>query len=115
MNTPIDRDRLAKLLGLLGSHHDGEVIAAARAAHRLLVASGKTWRSVLIDARPLPAPVEFNPRADIDFCLRRRHRLTEWEENFVASVRERRAPLSTRQRNVLNRIVDRLRARAEAA
>jgi hypothetical protein len=53
--------------------------------------------------------------ADIDFCLRYGHRLTDWEARFVASVHGQRYPLTARQRNALNRIVDKLRARAEAA
>jgi len=112
---PIDRERLAKLLGVLGSEHDGEVVAAGRAADRLVRQSGMTWRSVLIGAPPLCAPVEFNLSSEIDFCLRWRRRLTAWEREFLASLRAQRTPLSTRQRNVLNRIADKLRARAEAA
>ena len=41
------RDRLAKLLGMLGSDHMGERDAAAVAAHRLVVQSGLTWRQVI--------------------------------------------------------------------
>jgi len=36
----LDRDRLAKLLGMLGADHDGEVVNAARAADRLVRRSG---------------------------------------------------------------------------
>jgi hypothetical protein len=37
------RKHLIKLLGMLGSAHDGEVLNAAKAAQRLLGAEGLTW------------------------------------------------------------------------
>jgi hypothetical protein len=37
------RTRLAALLGMLGSDHDGEVTNAARAARRLIQHHGLTW------------------------------------------------------------------------
>src|SRR6266851_9188673 len=42
-----DRKRLVKLLGLLGSPHGGEALAAARAAERLLRGAGVSWADVL--------------------------------------------------------------------
>jgi hypothetical protein len=44
---PADRTRLANLLGMLGSEHDGEIINAARAATRLVRDRGLTWHQVL--------------------------------------------------------------------
>lgn len=35
MNAIVDRERIARVLGMLGSDHDGEVLAAARQAERL--------------------------------------------------------------------------------
>src|SRR5271166_1602608 len=43
----LDRDKLAKMLGMLGSRHDGEVTAAGRSAHTLLKDAGTTWTEVL--------------------------------------------------------------------
>jgi hypothetical protein len=42
--------RLARLLGMMGSHHDGEILNAAKAAQKFLVASlGSTaWEEVLL-------------------------------------------------------------------
>jgi len=48
--TDIDRDRLSKLLGMLGSAHDGEIANAGRAAHALIRAAGSTWPDVLRSA-----------------------------------------------------------------
>ena len=42
-----DRKRLVKLLGLLGSEHDGEVVAAARLAERLRRSAGVSWSEML--------------------------------------------------------------------
>ena len=49
-----DPDKLARVLGLLGSDHDGEVIAAARAAERLRRQTGKSWTELLLDQGQLP-------------------------------------------------------------
>jgi hypothetical protein len=43
----LDRDKLAKMLGMLGSRHDGEVAAAGRSACTLLEDAGTTWSEVL--------------------------------------------------------------------
>jgi hypothetical protein len=42
-----DRNRLIALLGMLGSHHDGEVANAGRMASRLIVTHKLTWADVL--------------------------------------------------------------------
>jgi hypothetical protein len=43
----IDRERLIKLLGLLGSDHNGEIAAAARMADALIRDAGVTWADVI--------------------------------------------------------------------
>jgi hypothetical protein len=117
MNAPLNRERLAKLLGMLGSEHDGEVVTAARHADALVRRAGLTWPDVVAanDAQPELDNVGFGVANEIRFCLLHRDRLTEWERSFLASIRHQTAPLSARQHNSLNRIVDKLRARAEAA
>ena len=40
-------DTLAKVLGMLGSDHDGEVLAAARQAERMRKETGRTWDELL--------------------------------------------------------------------
>jgi len=42
----LNRERLLKILAMLGSQHDGEVLAAARMAHRL-VGGGEGWKALL--------------------------------------------------------------------
>jgi hypothetical protein len=46
----LDRDKLAKMLGMLGSRHDGEVAAAGRSAHILVRDAGVSWTQVLSPA-----------------------------------------------------------------
>jgi ribosomal protein L40E len=42
-----DRERIAKILGMLGSDHDGEALAAARRAETARVRLGVTWYELL--------------------------------------------------------------------
>jgi hypothetical protein len=84
----LDRERLTKLLGMLGSEHDGEALAAARQAERLRAEAG---------------------------VLARRSVLTQWEVGFVESVRGARYSLSSRQRALLHRLVEKAAAAARAA
>lgn len=51
---PIDRAKLAKVLGLLSSNHDGEVLAAARMAQRIIQSAGTTWEEAVHPATPEP-------------------------------------------------------------
>src|ERR1700739_1367050 len=53
----LDRDKLAKLLGMLGSRHDGEVAAAGRSAHILVRDAGVSWTEVL---SPVAGAVSFD-------------------------------------------------------
>jgi hypothetical protein len=117
VTAPLDRELLAKVLGPLGSDHDGEVVAAGRTADRMVRDAGLTWPDVVQPRLPTPPPdpVPFGDVGEIKFCLRRWHALSGWERDFLVSIRDQRRPLSTRQRNTLARIVDKLRARAEAA
>jgi len=39
--------KLACVLGMLGSDHDGEVLTAARMAEGIRQKSGKTWQTIL--------------------------------------------------------------------
>jgi hypothetical protein len=43
----VNKDLLIKCLGLLGSDQDGEVLAAARRAHKIVKDAGMTWELVL--------------------------------------------------------------------
>lgn len=121
---PQTADRLAKLLGLLGSDHDGEVANAGRAADRLLRQAGLTWFDII--ARPPQqrrdevdqhAHAHAGPRHahEAAWALQRPHLLTEWEKGFLGDLTRRHGPLSAKQRTCLDRILARLGARQGGA
>jgi hypothetical protein len=113
MNTDgLDRERLAKLLGMLGSDHLGEVAAAARQAERLRRKAGLTWPEILTSASPpalLQVTVPNRPRSveeAINLCIDHRVLLSDWERRFVASISQRPVRrLSKKQLDVLDRLV----------
>ena len=48
---PALADRLVKLLGMVGSEHDGEALNAARLADKVVREAGLTWANVIGTAR----------------------------------------------------------------
>ena len=50
------RTRLARLLGMMGSQHDGEALNAARLADKLVREQGITWFNVISTAPPRASP-----------------------------------------------------------
>jgi hypothetical protein len=102
----LDRDRLARILGMLGSAHDGEVLAAARTAERIRRDAGSTWAEILQPVPPLAAAAEAEIDADpIGFCLGHAELLTDWERRFLISIRRQDYPLTGRQLGVLRKLV----------
>jgi hypothetical protein len=118
--------RLTKLIPLLSSDHDGEVIATARAIGRTLQGAGLDFHS-LVEAlsihkptyappparkEPAPAPQPTSLR-DIVIWLRTHaaHRMTYKEQTFVMDMATRLnegRQASTRQANWLQTIFYRL-------
>ncbi len=47
MTTKLDRRRLVKVLGMLGSRNDGEALNAARTAHAMLSQARMRWEDLL--------------------------------------------------------------------
>jgi hypothetical protein len=111
----LDRERLAKLLGMLGSAHDGEVAAAGRAADAMVRGAGLTWHEVIRPALPKPPSLPAGDAAMIEFCIDWPEALAEWEWDFVWSLRSQNYPLRPKQRDVLNRLVDKVRRAAARA
>jgi len=102
----LDRERLAKLLGMVGSCHDGEALNAARAADALVRQADCTWFDIvqppaLTPLRQHRAPTETGAR--IAWCLEHRHLLTDWEIKFLASV-DSRPRLTPKQLAVVDRL-----------
>jgi hypothetical protein len=103
----IDRRRLAMVLGLLGSSHDGEIVAAARQAEKLRHEAGVSWGEIL--------GAEAGGDDPIETLIDNLDQLSDWEQRFVRSIATRDAEtLTSKQRAVVNRLVRGLRARQAA-
>jgi hypothetical protein len=108
------RERLARLLGLLGSDHAGERDNAGRAAHHLVQQHGITWYDVVVTHPPPDTDADTDPigvdwRRTAAACLRYPHLLNAWEAGFLARLM-RFPRLSCKQRAILLKIALRLRA-----
>jgi hypothetical protein len=117
MTTVLNREKLAHILGMLGSAHDGEVAAAGRKAHAMVRDAGLTWPEV-IAAPALPAPVGLGPGSTtwaVRFCADHSDLLDAWERGFVTSLRTQRRPLSEKQRARLSEIVEKVRSASARA
>ena len=114
----LDRDRFAKLLGMLSSRHDGEALAAARQAERLRADAGLTWPEILVPrlSAPQTKPKPEDQIADaIRFSLRHSEVMTEWEEEFLNSIAGQEFPLSEKQFAVLDRLFKKAQRAAAGA
>lgn len=82
-----DLSTISKLLGLIGSHHDAEALAAARKAHELLKAKGATWPEVLglDDMEQLP-PEPYHLTLARDLLGKGKGILTRWERDFLIGI-----------------------------
>ena len=54
-------DRLVKLLGMIGSDHDGEALNAARLADKLVREAGLTWAEVFSEGSPKTKRISVDP------------------------------------------------------
>lgn len=112
--TTLDRVRLARVLGLLGSNHDGEVVNAGRIANDMVRAADMTWGEVLGDqGRALTRLSE----AEDDFAAEARHMLdlgvmlgalTDWEIGFLRSIQHWSGALTERQQMFYDRLRDKV-------
>ena len=82
----IDREKLARILGMMGSSHDGEVLAAARAAEQLRSSAGLMWSDILrpattepVATKPKPAP---KPKPKASTASTGRPKRRRWPKTF---------------------------------
>jgi hypothetical protein len=109
---PYDRRKLISFLGMLGSDHDGERLAAVRAAQKLLSEKRLTWSDILAPAAALPDSAQKPEWREHLLMLERSWGLlTEWERNFVSSMRSWIGDPTEKQLTQIQKIVDRLRER----
>jgi hypothetical protein len=104
---PETADKLARICGMFGSNHDGEIAAAARKAHHLLRSRGLTWHEVIAP----PARVT-EPETLGELCgslLACPEILSAWELDFLTTISSLDA-ISTKQRDQLDRITAETRA-----
>ncbi len=110
------RDKLLKILPLLGSDKAGERDAAGLAAVRLLRRAGLDWADVI----PAPTTVTQSTRSEVPWrevakaCAFRQGMLRPWEVGFVHSILQQRS-LSPKQRGCLYGIAERLGVLESAA
>jgi hypothetical protein len=115
MSTPLApiAPQLGKLVRLLASDRDGEVVAAARAIDRVLKSCRLDWHD-LAEAICLPLPA-VQPCDDRDwrdllaFAASRMSRLNDREKEFLRSIAKRRGDLTERHRDWLESIAAKLR------
>jgi hypothetical protein len=120
--TPAFADKLVKVLGMLGSVHDGEVAAAGRRADAMIKGAGLTWGDVIKPAAPRPEQPQrpqrrwhrsTSPSDTAALCLLWPEVLTDWETNFCRSIVGRRR-ISAKQTVVLERLARKVEAFAQA-
>ena len=114
-------DRLVKLLGMLGSNHDGERAAAALKANALMREHGLVWSDVI----PTPIPnnhhrtngakdlKQDNQKIDWremrDYCARWSGLLRPREQEFIDNIEGWQGALTPKQRDWLTAIYNRIR------
>ena len=101
MGALLQRDRLAAVLGMLGSAHDGEALAAARMAERMRREAGATWHELLAASEPHTATEAPPWRQLVQSCQARPGRLTAWEVGFVREIAGYTREPSQRQMAIL--------------
>jgi hypothetical protein len=110
----LDRERLLRFLGMLGSSEPGERANAASFAHRVISEAGLTWKEVLegIDADGTPLQAVANTlrrdigryrrnvsrlEKDLETCRRYVHELKEQLEHERKAIRNERSAWSNRR------------------
>ena len=120
--TPALAAKLVKVLGMLGSAHDGEVAAAGRRADAMVKGAGLSWDEVIAPAAPRPEQPQrpqrrwrrpTSPSDTAALCLQWPEVLTDWETNFCRSIVGRRR-ISAKQTVVLERLARKVEAFARA-
>jgi hypothetical protein len=105
--------KLSKMLLMLSSNYDGDVVAAARAITKILQGAGSDWHDLV--AAMLAPVAHLEVRRDVvQWRLSRRFFLSPRDRGFLENVARQLKPLSPKQEKWLRDIVGKLE-RAEAA
>ena len=119
--------RLVRLLGMLGSAHDGEVVTAGRMADKLVRERGLTWAQVIMPEPPAPSytayPPPFDPATEPPETAAEWRQLAAWlvrnfgdelrshEHKFVDEMKLWRGLPTEKQRAWMQAIAERFRGR----
>ncbi len=102
MAAKLDRVRLVKVLGMLGSQHDGEVLAAARLAQYMLGQAKMSWADLLNvkpGEEPEPLPQEEDVQAAAAAAAKsRKYTDPDYPQMLRAVLRSRALNATSRKR-----------------
>ena len=102
MAAKLDRVRLVKVLGMLGSHHDGEVLAAARLAQYMLGQAKMSWAELLNikpGQEPEPLPQEDDVQTEAaKAAASRKYTDPDYPQMLKAVLRSRALNATSRKR-----------------
>ena len=104
--------KLAKMLLMLSSDCDHEVVAAARAIDKALQNAGFDWHDLAAAIHPMPIQSDaganwwkqHDERSIISWCLNRSFLLSVQDREFLENVSEQCNPLSLKQQQWLSDI-----------
>jgi len=97
--------QLGKLVLLLSSSHDGEIVAAARAIDRVLRANGRDWHDF---AQALCSADQRDWQDTLAFCAAHMAALNSRECEFLRGIARQRSDLTPKQRDWLESIAAKL-------
>ncbi len=114
--TDVERTRLVRLLGMLGSDFGGERANAAQLASKLLKARELTWDELIAPPKLCHQRSNDMPywRDDLALCQWYPEHLNSWEAKFIRSLALRRQGLTSNQVAKLAQVAASLRARGLA-
>jgi hypothetical protein len=102
----LDLERLARVIAMGGSGHDGEALAALRQADRSIRAAGMTWHDVLLPGRLIEGLADEVQRLRDELTALRTAKPAKTQEprDAFASVRRRRRR-PTRHRGLVGTLI----------
>jgi hypothetical protein len=107
--SPDALERLIKLLGMLGSAHDGERAVAGLKAYELIRRHGLTWSDVLLAApQTAQTPPKLGWRDKVAAAQAHQHCLNTRERAFVSSLARWRGTPTEKQLAWLEHIYENL-------
>jgi len=101
----LDLERLARIIAMGGSGHDGEALAALRLADHSIRAAGMTWHDVLLPGRLIEGLVTEGERLRDELTALRTAKAVEMQQlrDALAAVRHHRRP--NRQRGLVGTLI----------